>query len=582
MSPQKRLLGYILPYKHLFIASALCGAVVAATNAYIGPLSSRFTEAINHRHPEAVFMIALTYVLMYIPRGLALFWQSYWVSKATNRIAANLRTEIYSHIQRMSLSFFERNKTGHLMSRITSDVGLIQNGAGFVIDALTDPIMLVGGIGYMFVISWKLALIVLVFVPILSVTINKVGRKMKKLTTGLQTKLADLTSVLEETIAGVRIVKSFVMETHEVKRFNQQNEASFDFALRSAKRSAAAISIVEFITALGVAAMIVVGGMLVASNQLTPGSLVAFAAVGFFVSAAGKRLARLVVVYQQVMAGMERIFEILDQQPELTDKPDAKELSRLEGSVEFRDVCFGYNDGPPVLDSLSFTIEPGQVVAVVGPSGAGKSTIANLIPRFYDVTGGAVLVDGDDIRDVKIKSLRQQIGIVPQETVLFGGTIRENIAYGKMDATDEEIVAAAKAGNAHSFISALPEGYDTVIGERGVKLSGGERQRVAIARALLKDPRILILDEATSSLDADSEKIVQSALEVLMKGRSTLVIAHRLSTITKANKILVLADGKVVESGTFSELVAKSGLFAQLYNTQFRTERPAQACEIAR
>jgi subfamily B ATP-binding cassette protein MsbA len=447
MSKQKRLLAYIMPYKLLFIASFICGAIVAGSNGYIGVLTKKFKAAIDSQHPEAVFWVAALYVLIYIPRGLALFWQNYWVAKATNKIATDLRTEIYAHIQRMSLSFFERNRTGHLMSRITQDVGLIQNGAGSVIDMLTDPIMLIGGIGVMFYVSWKLALVVLVFVPVLSITIGRIGRRIKKLTIGLQGKLADVTSILEETIAGVRIVKSFVMESHEVKRFKQRNEESLSYALKSAKRSAVASSVVELITALGVGAMIVVGGMLVASRQLSAENLIFFATIGFFVSASAKRLTRLVVIYQQVMAGMDRVFEILDQQPDLSDKPDAKVLDRLEGAVEFRNVSFAYYEGPPVLEDISFTIEPGQVVAAVGPSGAGKSTLANLIPRFYDVTDGAVIVDGYDIRDVTTHSLRSQIGIVPQETVLFGGTIRENIAYGKIDATDEEIIAAAKAAN---------------------------------------------------------------------------------------------------------------------------------------
>lgn len=528
-----------------------------------------FTDAAGRGDWGSITMVATLFIGLQLPKGISSYGQFYLIALATNRIAVDIRNQIYSHLQSMSLSFFERNRIGHLMSRMINDVGLIQNGSHAATDAINAPLLIIGGIGRMFTISWELALVVVVFVPMMGLLISKITRKMRKLTLMLQLKLADVTAVLEETIAGIRIVKSFGMEKHEIEHFKEQNEASLNAALKSARRNAAVTPITEFFGALAVVVILLVGGYLTVKHRLSVGALFEFGGLAFYVASSAKKIGRLNVTYHQTMAGIDRIFEVLNEKPDITDSPDAVDLGDIAGRVEFRNVSFSYQTGEQVLENISFTIEPGKAVAVVGPSGAGKSTVANLIPRFYEVSGGAVLVDGKDIRCVTLESLRRHIGIVPQETILFSGTIRDNIVYGKPDASDEEAEQAARAANAHQFITQFEDGYQTVIGERGARLSGGERQRIAIARAILKDPRILILDEATSSLDATSERLVQEALDKLMVGRTTLVIAHRLSTIKKADCIIVLVDGKIVEQGSFDELIRQGGAFARLYQTQF-------------
>jgi len=573
---RKRLWSYIAENKWRFLGSMFFGALVAAIDLYTAHLLNPFIEAAKGgstaSQPHAwgeICRIAAIFVLIQIPKGFSNYWMTYLVASATNHIGTRIRNELYSHLQRMSLSYFERNKVGHLMSRMTNDVGLIQNGSAAVVDSIIAPLMIVGGIARMFMINWILAIVAIIFAPGMGWIISKVTRRMRKLTVMLQAKLAEVASVFEETIVGIRIVKSFGMEAQEVKRFVTQSTASLAAALKAAKRNAMVTPIVELVGALAVAVVVLVGGYMVVTGRMTFGSLAEFAMIGFYVSGSAKKVGRLNVVYHQTMAGVERVFEVLDEQPDMVDADDAVSLDHVEGRVEFRDVSFSYQTGEQVLNGISFVIEPGKVVAIVGPSGAGKTTVANVIPRFYDVTSGAVLVDGFDVRKIKTESLRKHITIVPQETILFSGTVRENIAYGKPDATDEEIEQAARAANAHDFITKLEDGYLTVIGERGVRLSGGERQRISIARAILKDPRILILDEATSSLDTNSERLVQDALERLMNGRTTLVIAHRLSTITKADNIIVLGDGKIIEQGTFDELMSREGVFAHLYRAQY-------------
>jgi len=509
------------------------------------------------------------YLLVQLPKGLAAFGSVYAFSVVTNRIATSIRDQVYEHLHRMSLSFFERNKIGHLMSRMTNDVALIQNGSTLVVDFITAPTIVLLGVMYMFVIDWRLTLTCVVFAPAMSWIISRITHRIRKLTISLQLALADVSALIEETIAGVRIVKSFGMERREVDRFKAENQRSLRAALRAARRNAMVTPVTEVLGSLALAAGMLVGGYQMVHGRITLGDFFVFIAVGFYVSNNAKKIGRLGAIYHQTMAGVDRIFEILEEKPDMTNAPDAIDLPVVEGQVEFRDVSFSYQTGEEVLSHISFTMEPGKAVAVVGPSGAGKSTIANIIPRFYDVSGGGVLIDGHDVRSIKIESLRSHIGIVPQETILFSGTIRDNIAYGRPDATDEEVEQAAKAANAHIFITQFEHGYHTVIGERGVRLSGGERQRISIARAILKDPKVLILDEATSSLDATSERLVQEALESLMRGRTTLVIAHRLSTITKCDEIVVLRSGSIAEQGSFSALMAQNGLFAKLYRSQF-------------
>ncbi|MEN6521673.1 MAG: ABC transporter ATP-binding protein [Armatimonadota bacterium] len=573
MDNRKRLLEYLLEHKWCFLWGALLGGIATGSDIVTMYLLRLFTDAAGKGDWNTITMVAVFFVGLQFPKGIAGYWQFYLIALATNRIAVDIRNKMYSHLQAMSLSFFERNRIGHLMSRMTNDVGLIQNGSGAATDAINAPLLVIGGIARMFSINWILALVGVVFVPLMGLLISKITRKMRKLTMMLQLKLADVTAVLEETMAGIRIVKSFGMEKQEIERFKEQNDASLKAALKGARRNAAVTPVTEFFGSLAVVVILLVGGYLTAQHRMTVGGLFEFGGLAIYVASSAKKIGRLNVTYHQTMAGIERIFEVLGEAPDITDSSVAADLGDIVGRVEFNDVAFSYQTGEQVLRNLSFAMEPGKAVAVVGPSGAGKSTVANLIPRFYEVSGGAVMVDGHDVRSVTMESLRRHIGIVPQETILFSGTIRDNIAYGRPDANDDEVEQAARAANAHMFITQFDDGYKTVLGERGARLSGGERQRIAIARAILKDPRILILDEATSSLDATSERLVQEALDKLMVGRTTLVIAHRLSTIKQADSIIVLGDGKIVEQGSFDELMQQGGVFAGLYHTQFDLEK---------
>ena len=429
--------------------------------------------------------------------------------------------------------------------------------------------MLIGSIGMMFYLDWKLSLLTFVTMPIIAKAMNIFGRKLKSSGTVIQERTADITAFLQESISAVRIVKSFVREAYEIERFREQNYLNFKAQMKNVQLMSLLTPTVEFISAIGVTFIIWFGGYEVVNGVLTAGSLIAFLTYAVNLANPVKRLSRVYGTVQKAMAAADRVFEVLDLDEKIKDKEDAIELPQIDGRVSFEKVSFAYKKDHPALREVTLEANPGEMVAIVGPSGAGKSTIANLIPRFYDVTAGTIRIDGVDIRDVRLDSLREQIGIVPQETMLFSGTVAFNIRYGRLDATEEEIVAAAKAANAHEFIMGLPEGYDTKIGERGSSLSGGQRQRISIARAILKNPRVLILDEATSALDTESEKVVQAALDKLMLGRTSFVIAHRLSTILQADSIIVLEDGKVKERGTHEELLAQGGLYKNLYDIQF-------------
>ena len=520
----------------------------------------------------AMVMIASLLVLISVPKGALTYVNGYVVASVTNRVGADVRAGIYAHIQTLPLRFFHRSKTGHLMSLMSYDINLIQNSSVIIAQAIDGPAMIVSGLIGMFIIDWRLALLILLLAPLMGVAIDRLSKRIRSLTTATQVRLADVSATIEETVRGVRIIKSFGMEEQEVKRFKAVNRNSLIAALRAARRSALVVPSIDVMGSIAVAVIVFAGGGMCARGAISFPSLVMFGMLAFYVSGAVKQFGRLNVTYQQTLAGAERIFALLDTKPDMIEDPDGVILTDVQGKVELRDVCFEYDPNEQVLDRVSLAINPGEVVAIVGPSGAGKSTIADLIPRFYDVTGGQVLVEGHDVRHIKTTSLREQIAMVPQETILFSGTIAENIAYGRPGADMSEIIEAAQAANAHDFIAQCPNGYDTVLGEAGVGLSGGQRQRISIARALLKNPKILILDEATSSLDAASEGIVQEALDRLMKGRSTLVIAHRLSTVKNADRILVMDQGRVLESGAFDRLVKSGGLFAQLYKTQFRSQ----------
>ena len=572
-NPYRRLLGYFLPYKHLFLLGLLCTVVVAGIETTFLWLIKDVVGATIENQPGRLNLMAVAIVGLHVVKWFFSYGQSYVISSATQRVAIRLRNELYAHLQSLSLSFFEKTRTGHLMSRMTNDIGLVQNAAPQIIQVVKAPLVVVGCVATIFYWNWRLALMSVVLLPFMSYTVTKISRGMRSLTELLQIRLADVAAIVQETLSAVRVVKSFGMEDYEIEKFRLENQRTYQSAMRAVRRNAVLTPTLEVIGVTGIAFVLWYGGNMVAREAI-PGfgtqSLIAFLFALERISAAAKDVARINVTYHQTMAGATRIFDVLDEDPEVRERPDALELHEVCGRVEFSDVTFSYDGKNPVLHDVSFVMEPGQQVALVGPSGSGKSTIANLIPRFYDVDSGVVTIDGSDVKLVTLSSLRQHIGIVPQESILFSTTIRENIAYGRMDASEEEIIEAARAANAHDFIEKLPQGYQTLVGERGARLSGGERQRVAIARALLKNPRLLILDEATSSLDVASESIVQEALERLMQERTTLVIAHRLSTIVNADRILVMQSGRIVEAGTHDQLISQNGLYRELYAMQSR------------
>lgn len=572
-SAEKRLAGYYVRHWNLFVSGLVCTVAIRGIDLAFAFLIGDVLRATFGKDQAKLTLVAAAIVGIHVVKWVLTYGQTCLISSATQKIAVRLRNELYSHLQALSLSFFERTKIGHLMSRMTNDVNVIQQSSQQVIEAVSAPVGIIAGLIAIFVTNWRLALVSVVVLPFMSYSLVKISRGMRNLSEFLQHSLSDVAAVLQETLSAVRIVKSFGMEDYEANRFAGENQRTYGAAMRAIRRSALMSPTIELLGVTGIAFVLWYGGLMVVRNTM-PGfdaaDMVVFLMLLRGISDSARQLGRINITYHQIMTGATRIFDVLDEVPDVRELPEAVVMPDIAGRIEFRNVSFGYSPDKPVLHDISFTVEPGRQVALVGPSGAGKSTIANLIPRFYDVTGGAVLIDGMDVRNATLSSLRRQIGIVPQETMLFSSTIRENIAYGRMDASDADVQSAAEAANAREFIEAMPEGYSTLVGERGMKLSGGQRQRIAIARALLKDPRLLILDEATSSLDVASEQVVQEALERLMANRTTLVIAHRLSTIVNADRIVVMKDGRIAEIGSHTELMSEGGVYAQLYAIQSR------------
>lgn len=597
MTPYLRLLRSLLPYWFQLIMAILCMGVLALSTgamAYlIGPvLKFLFTNQgdeivkvipwgqISNLSPDRaqmMWIVPLVIMVIATVKGLSFFGQAYLMGYVGQRVVTDLRDRLYQHILTLSLPFFTRTPTGVLISRVTNDVGLLQTVATDSLAALIrDSLTILVLAGVAIYLDWRLSLIAFVVFPLAIVPLIKFGRKSRRVSTQGQTSMGRIMALLQEAITGIRIVKAFGMEGYEGKRFSEENTRLNRFLLKSIKIKALSPPVMETLGVVGFAATIWYAAWRITRGGLTPEGFISFFAAILMLYQPIKRLSSVNNTIQQGLAAAVRVFEILDTQGEVKDK-GAKRITRVSEGIEFKGVSFGYghvkgDEKRWVLRGVDLKVRVGEVIAVTGVSGVGKTTLVNLIPRFYDVTEGAILIDGVDIRDITLESLRSQIGIVSQQVILFNDTVRGNIAYGQQGKSDEEIVRAARLANASGFIEGLPRGYDTVIGEGGVRLSGGERQRLSIARAILKDPPILILDEATSSLDTASEVEVQKGLKNLIKGRTTFVIAHRLSTIRDADRIIVLVDGTIKEIGRHDELLRVGGEYMRLYRMQFQKE----------
>lgn len=572
MKNYMRLLAYIKPYTRRLALAVVCIIMAAGANLYLPwIIKDMIDDVLMSKDMVMLNLIAAGILVVMFTRGVFYYGQSYLVSYVGQRVIIDVRSVLFRKFQRMPLSYYDKQQTGTVMSYITNDVAVMQSAiVDNLIELVTEGSILIGSLAMMIYLDWKLSLLTLMTIPLVGFAMKIFGRKLKRSSTVIQERVAEITSLLQESISAIRVVKSFVRESYEIKRFEEQNWRNFQAAMKNVKLSSLLTPTVEFLAAIAVTFIVWFGGYEVVNEVITAGELVAFLTYAVNLANPVKRLSRVYAAIQKAMAAAERVFDIMDLDEKITDVLGAKPLPPIKGKVEFKDITFSYKEGQPALQHISLKAEPGQMIALVGPSGSGKSTIANLIPRFYDVDSGVITIDDHDIRQVTADSLREQIGLVPQETMLFSTSVMENIRYGRLEATDEEVIEAAKAANAEEFIKELPEGYDTKLGERGLNLSGGQRQRLAIARAILKNPRVLILDEATSALDTESEKIVQDALDNLMVGRTSFVIAHRLSTIFNADQIFVVENGHLREHGTHEELLAAGGLYSNLYNIQFR------------
>lgn len=568
----RRLLQFLWPHWKVLLIAVVCMVVVSGSNLIVPWIIKDIVDQVlAEKNVEMLYWVIAVIIGIFLIRGITTFGNRYLMGYIGQRVVTDLRKKLFAHLQKLSISYYDKRRTGEIMSNVTNDIGALQTAiVDNFVSFIQESAIFIGSFVSMLYLQWKLTVLCLVIVPMVTYIIKFFGRKLHKSGKNVQERIADVTAMLQEVIQGVRIVRSFNRTDFEIARFNEVNEANFKANLRTIRQSSQLTPFVEFFSALAITVIIWYGGLSVIDGVMTSGELIAFLIYAINLANPTRRIAEAVGNVQKSLGAADRVFAILDTQPEVREKDGAQMLSVTEGRVEFRHVAFSYEPGHPVLTDISFTAEPGQTVAIVGPSGAGKTTIANILPRFYDVTGGAVLIDGTDIRDVTLGSLREHIGLVPQDTLLFNTTIKNNILYGRLDATDEEVWDAVRAANAEHFVKELPDGIETKVGDRGVMLSGGQRQRIAIARALLKNPALLVLDEATSALDTESEKVVQEALDRLMVGRTSFVIAHRLSTIQNADQILVINRGVIEERGTHEELMARGGLYHELYTMSIR------------
>ncbi len=602
-SNYRRLIGFVGPHKQrLYLAfvtmvmnSLLSGLpIIGVLIPFIDTILAGKPIVLPHQDQLPTFIVDFVYHLNALPRwdllNLIIFWtigttflrlifeyfQSYLMNDVSQCVIRDVRNQVYQKIISLPLSFFSKAQTGALVSRITYDTGVIRDAISEgLTDFLFQPVQIVMNIfallsvKYIFDIPWKLVFIIFILLPLVIYPVFRVGRRLKKISRSSQEQVAEINSTLFESISGIRIVQGFGMEKYENQRFERQNQSLYQTMMLSISRMIIVAPLTEFIGFLCLGIVLWTGGREVIDNHMSPGAFIAFLLALFSLLRPFKRLSRVHGINQHAMAAAERIFEIMDAPNTIVEKPQAKNLAPLKKEISFDNVTFSYGEKIN-LSKISFKAKAGEIVAIVGPSGAGKTSLVNLLPRFYDPQEGVISIDGIPIKDVTLKSLREQIGIVTQETVLFNDTVSSNIAYGRSKTPQEDIEKAARIANAHEFICKLPLKYQTMIGDRGVRLSGGERQRLSIARAVLKNPPLLILDEATSALDSESEILVQEAIHNLMKGRTVLVIAHRLSTIKDAHRILVIDNSQIAEIGTHDELLAKNGLYKRLYELQFR------------
>ncbi len=578
----RRMLAFLRPYiwPH-FIGSMICMILFSATNGVM-PLLVRnvFDRVFTQQNQVALKLIPLAIIVVFVVRGILAFGSVYLTEFVGQRIIADMRKAMNDRIQRLSLTFFNHTPTGTIISRLTNDVTLVRAALTEAVAAvLKDSTSLVVLVAVAFYMDWFLALIAFVVFPVSVLPVIRLSKRLRRAATSGQISISNLTVITQETVQGHRVVKAFGMEDYERRRFDEENEQLFQFSMKATMVRGITNPIMEILAAFGIAGVVLYGGSSVIGGNRTQGEFLGFLTAVLLLYEPFKALARTNNVVQQGLSAAVRVFEILDCEPDVQDRSGAVVLHDFREGIRFEKVSFRY-DHDLVLHDVDLRINRGEVIALVGPSGAGKSTIADLIPRFYDVTAGAIRIDGIDVRDVTLASLRAQIAIVTQHTFLFNDSVRNNIAYGNIECGMEAIEKAARAAHAHDFIIELPHGYDTVIGEMGVMLSGGQRQRLAIARALLKDAPILLLDEATSALDNESERLVQAALETLMVNRTTLVIAHRLSTVRRADRILVINRGRIVEEGTHEELLALNAEYRRLYDLQFQDPEPREDAEL--
>jgi subfamily B ATP-binding cassette protein MsbA len=577
MEIYKRLLTYLRPYKTRLVWSAvfmlLTSAMISAQAYLVKPVLDKVILAKNMK---LGLLLPPALVLVTILKGAAAYAREYMMGWIGQKIVNDIRDQLYAHVESLSISYFTKVPTGTIISHIINDVNLVQGALTRAPSTLVQGVLTMAAlIGYILYLNWRLAIFMIIILPFAGVALSKFSKRFRKASTSMQEQMGALTTHLHETIGGIRIVKAFGMEAYESKRFTEKNQDLFDSLMRAIKTSAISHPVMEVISIFGTSLVILFGLYYIVNGTMTVGDFFSFMAALVLFYRPLRDLNGTNNTVQDGMAAAKRIFEVLDTEPEIKNREGAVHASRNFTTIEFKKLSFKYED-QLILKDINLTVQAGETIAIVGKSGGGKTTLVNLIPRFYDVSGGAICIDGHDLRDLSVESLRSLTAIVTQQTILFNDTVKDNISYGNTLRSFDEVIQAARSAYADGFIQDLPSGYETIIGESGVKLSGGQRQRIAIARALLKDAPILILDEATSSLDTQSEREVQKALDTLMQGRTSFVIAHRLSTIMNADRIIVLKDGSIVEQGRHDDLLSRGGEYTHLYEQQFRDETTAR------